>query len=166
EVLTLCRGGSGRFIENARYQVIKHRNWLIIAPITGVTDTIAIEEGREKISYAGGRLHLKTISKNDFRLQKKESIAQLDTKRIAYPLILRKWKQGDYFYPLGMPKKKKIGRFFIDQKLPKNQKENAWVVESSNRILWVVGMRIDDRFKVNDSTKEVLVITYQGEASA
>jgi len=166
EVLTLCRAESGRFIENERYQVIKHRNWLIIAPITGVTDTIAIEQGRDKISYAGGRIHLKIISKDDFHLQKKEFIAQLDTKRIEYPLILRKWKQGDYFYPLGMPKKKKIGRFFIDQKLPKNQKENAWVVESSNRILWVVGMRIDDRFKVNDSTKEVLVITYQGEASA
>jgi len=166
EVLKLAKADSGKFIENDEYQVIRHRNWLIIAPVNNVTDTIAIEEGREQVNYAGGRLQLKTISKENFRLQKKEAIAQLDTRRIEYPLLLRKWKQGDYFYPLGMPKKKKLARFFIDQKLPKNQKENIWVLESSNRILWIVGMRIDDRFKVTDSNKEVLVITYQGEVGA
>jgi tRNA(Ile)-lysidine synthase len=158
EVIKLAGADSGKFIENDQYQVIKHRNWFIIAPKASIAGTIAIEEGMEKVCFSSGQLELKTISKEKFHLDKKESVAQLDSKHIEYPLLLRKWKQGDYFYPLGMRKKKKLARFFIDQKLPKNQKENIWVLESNKKIVWILGMRIDDRFKITESTKEVLSI--------
>jgi tRNA(Ile)-lysidine synthase len=59
-----------------------------------------------------------------------------------------------------MKKKKKIARFFIDQKLSRTEKERAWVIEMNKKIVWVVGMRIDDRFKVTDATKEVLRIRF------
>lgn len=159
ELIKLADADSGKFIENDRYQIIKHRNWFIIAPRTTVANTIAIEEGMETVRFVGGELDLKIVSKEKFHLQKKENIAQLDLRHIEYPLLLRKWKQGDYFYPLGMRKKKKLARFFIDQKLPKNQKENIWVLESNKKIIWIVGMRIDDRFKVVDSTKQILFIS-------
>jgi tRNA(Ile)-lysidine synthase len=158
EVIKLANADSGKFIENDQYQIIRHRNWFIIAQKTSIADTIGIEDGMEQVCFSGGTLKIKTILKEKFQLQKKESIAQLDAKHIEYPLLLRKWKQGDYFYPLGMRKKKKLARFFIDQKLPKNQKENIWVLESNKKIVWIVGMRIDDRFKVLESTKEILVI--------
>ena len=159
EVLKLADADSGKFIENDQYQIIKHRNWFIIAPNANMVDTIGIEEGMEKVCFSGGRLELKTVPKEKFHLQKKENIAQLDLKHIEFPLLLRKWRQGDYFYPLGMKKKKKLARFFIDQKLSKNQKENIWVLESNKKIIWIVGMRIDDRFKVTDSTKQILFIS-------
>jgi tRNA(Ile)-lysidine synthase len=159
EVIKLADADSGKFIENEQYQVIKHRNWFIIAPKTSTADTIAIDEGMDQVCFNDGKLQLKTVPKEKFHLQKKETIAQLDAKHIEYPLLLRKWRQGDYFYPLGMPKKKKLARFFIDQKLPKNQKENIWVIESNKKIIWIVGIRIDDRFKITDSTKEILTIS-------
>ena len=158
EMIKLADAESGKFIENDQYQIIKSRKWFVIAPKTVVADTVAIEEGMEKIYFGGGQLGLRTIPIEKFRLQKKEDIAQLDARRVEFPLLLRKWKRGDYFYPLGMRKKKKLARFFIDQKLSKNQKENIWVVESNKKIIWVVGMRIDDRFKVVELTKKILII--------
>lgn len=158
EVQKLLNAASGRFVENENFQVIRHRNWLIIAPKTPVTGIIAIDKDQQMVRFPGGMLEFNLFSAGKLKLESEANIALLDAKHIEYPLVLRKWKTGDYFYPLGMTKKKKVSRFFIDQKLSRNVKENTWILESGKKIIWVVGMRIDERFKIIPTTRNVLKI--------
>jgi len=86
-----------------------------------------------------------------------KNFAFIDKSKLEYPLVARKWREGDYFYPFGMKmKKKKLKKFFTDEKVSLNEKENIWVIESNKKIVWVAGYRIDERFKVIDTTKEIL----------
>jgi tRNA(Ile)-lysidine synthase len=162
EVIKLAESDSGRYIQSPadNYRIIKHRHWFIISPVTTTEScNIIIEEGVTRTQFATRNLQIKTLMVADCRLPVDNSTACLDLKIISFPLLLRKWKTGDYFYPLGMKKKKKLSRFFIDQKLSKTEKENAWVIESGQRIIWLVGHRIDDRAKITDKTKRVLRLT-------
>lgn len=156
ELINLAESDSGKYIENDRYRIIKHRLWFIIAPKIEAATTVTIEEGEKQVQFSGKSLEIKKYSIEKFQLNTSNAIAQLDSRDIHFPLLIRKWKSGDYFYPLGMRKKKKLSRFFIDQKLSKTEKENIWVLESNKKIIWVIGHRIDDRVKVADSTKIVI----------
>lgn len=160
EVINLLDSESGRYIASPMHRIIKNRNWLIIAPVvTEEAENILIDRDILNVKFAGGSLQLEQLSTHDSPLTTHHSSAQLDLKQIHFPLLLRKWKAGDYFYPLGMKKKKKLARFFIDQKLSKTEKEKVWVIESDKRIVWIVGHRIDDRFKITGQTNDVLKIT-------
>jgi tRNA(Ile)-lysidine synthase len=159
DVLALLKAESGKYVASATHRIIRNRAWLIIAPQkTEEANLILIERPDDKIQFAIGSLQLATISKNTSinMMHISSDIALLNAAEIQFPLILRPWKQGDYFYPLGMMKKKKLARFFIGQKISKTDKEKIWVVESNKKILWVVGHRIDERFKITEGTKEIL----------
>lgn len=99
--------------------------------------------------------------KNDanFEMDKSPEVAQLDYDKLTFPLQLRKWQAGDRFHPLGMHGSKLLSDFFVDQKMTTRQKEECQVLTTANdEIVWVVGRRIDDRFKVTDQTKTILVV--------
>lgn len=159
EVKKLFNAENGSFINSSSHRIIKNRNWLIIAPLqTKTAQNILIEEDSEKVLFENGILKINAPNINRVKLEKDSNVACLDITEIKFPLLLRKWKQGDYFYPLGMQKKKKLSRFFIDQKLSLTEKEKIWVIESNKKIIWLIGYRIDDRFKITDKTRNVLRI--------
>lgn len=156
EVLALCNSTSGRYVASATHRVIRNRAWLVIASQPGTADNWLLIEKPGTYATQWGQLQVEqqAIQPGEI-ISADPCIALLDTRQVQFPLLLRAWRQGDYFYPLGMGKKKKLARFFIDQKLSKIQKEQALVVEMDKKIVWLPGHRIDDRFKVRPSTTSV-----------
>jgi tRNA(Ile)-lysidine synthase len=160
EVIDLLDSESGKYVQSLSHRIIKNRKWLIIAPVQAdQAETILIEAGDTNVQCSMFNLQFSMAETSNLKPETSNSLACLDAGEIKYPLLLRKWKQGDYFYPLGMKKKKKLSRFFIDLKLSKTDKEKVWVIEMDKKIIWVVGYRIDDRFKITGHTKTVLKIT-------
>ncbi|MEO6541028.1 MAG: tRNA lysidine(34) synthetase TilS, partial [Ferruginibacter sp.] len=166
DCIALLKSESGKYIQSATHRIIKNRNWLIISPNENEKAQNIIIEEEGSLQFPEGTLQLKKIFNiqpclpaGRYSILNDQSIAQLNADGIKFPLLLRKWKQGDYFYPLGMKKKKKLSRFFIDQKLSLTQKEKTWVIEMDKKIIWVIGMRIDDRFKITDKTRNILQVT-------
>lgn len=155
DAVHLLHADSGKFILSNSHRILKNRNWLIISPNETQDESVFIIESDTKIVHFGSNIiTIENTSSTQF--SNDSDIALLDLKNVQFPLLLRKWKQGDYFYPLGMLKKKKLSRFFIDIKLSLLEKENIWVIESNKKIIWVVGKRIDNRFKITDATESVL----------
>ncbi|HEX7845468.1 MAG TPA: tRNA lysidine(34) synthetase TilS, partial [Chitinophagaceae bacterium] len=172
EVIALLDSESGKYIASASHRIIKNRNWLIIAPLEVEEPGIVVIDGIGNWQFVIGNLQIEVLPNPQFRIPNSQppipnspNEARFDLNEIKFPLLLRKWKAGDYFYPLGMKKKKKLSRFFIDQKLSKTEKEKVWVIESDKRILWIVGHRIDERFKITDKTTTALSIKFTGSES-
>jgi tRNA(Ile)-lysidine synthase len=160
EVIKLLKSDSGKYVQSSSHKIFRNRKWLIISPNnTSVAENILIEEKDRMIQLANGQLKFEKIKADNHKPANNNSVAMLDADEITFPLLLRSWKQGDYFYPLGMNKKKKLSRFFIDQKLSITEKENTRVIEMNKKIVWVVGKRIDDRYKITAKTKNILLIS-------
>lgn len=157
EVEALLQSETGRYVQSSTHRVIRNRNWLIIAPVAAEdAKHILIENPDTSVQFAEGKVSLKRLPAAGYSLNNDIRIAALDAKHVQFPLILRPWKKGDYFYPLGMTKKKKVARFLIDLKLSATAKERVWVLEMNKKIIWVAGHRIDDRFKIGNATTQVL----------
>ena len=140
-------GQSGKTFFSPTHRVTIERDGLELMPICQQNDTPL------EVSY-------EQIEKNaDFQIDKSQNIAQLDYDKLTFPLQLRKWQAGDRFHPLGMKGSKLLSDFFVDQKMTTRQKEGCYVLTTADKeIVWVVGRRIDDRFKVTDQTKTILKV--------
>ena len=125
------------------------------------------EDGNEEVQVVVGEkelfspIHLKFAQFEkfaDFTIDKSRKVAQLDFDKLKFPLTLRHWRHGDRFHPLGMKGSKLLSDFFVDQKFTEQQKTSVLLLTSSTGdIIWVVGWRIDDRFKVTNETKNIFV---------
>jgi tRNA(Ile)-lysidine synthase len=158
DVIQLFNADNGKYVSSVTHRIIKNRQWLMIAPINTLQATQIIIDEHDKEVYFDDKKITISYSAN-IKISDNPLTACIDFKHLTFPLILRKWKTGDYFYPLGMSKKKKIARFLIDIKCSTTEKEKVWVVESNKKIIWVVGFRIDNRFKLTENTTKKIQLT-------
>jgi tRNA(Ile)-lysidine synthase len=159
ELKKLFEASTGKYISSDQYRVLKNRNWLLIEPIVEQEQTIRIvEQADSQLVLNNCVLKLQKVAAGH-DITNDSQHALLNMNKLKFPLVVRKWKAGDYFYPLGMKKKKKVSRFMTDIKLSLTEKEQQWVVESDKKIVWVVGRRIDERFKIEENTKDRLLLT-------
>jgi tRNA(Ile)-lysidine synthase len=163
EIEKLLVAQNGALVQAAEgtYRLIRNRDFLLLSPAPiGSVEGQSIDSIPANVSFAMGRVEISELAQSGQKPPSVDNEAWLDASGIRFPMLLRPWKAGDYFYPLGMRKKKKIARFLIDQKLSATQKEKVWVLESDKKILWVLGMRIDDRFKVTNKTSQICAIHF------
>lgn len=172
DVVDLLDCQSGKQVFSKTHRLLKDREVLILSKILQQEEIerYEIEENTTEI-HTPITLKFKTITilfdnKNHQNKVLEELIfddkntISIDFDKIKFPLILRKWQKGDYFFPIGLNGKKKISKFFKDEKLSLTDKENVWLLCSKNEIIWVVGKRMDDRFKVTKTTSKILKITH------
>ncbi|MBW8327311.1 MAG: tRNA lysidine(34) synthetase TilS [Prolixibacteraceae bacterium] len=142
---------------------MKDREYLLISPARSKQEQVFyVEEGCSKLSFPIQLTFEKSDRTTDFRFSTNPKVVDLDLDSLVFPLILRHWNEGEYFQPLGMPGLKKLSDFFIDEKYSIPDKENAWILASGNQVVWVVGKRLDDRFKITAKTKRTIRIRLNG----
>ena len=160
EIKKLFLASTGRSMKSSSHIVLKNRDWLLITPLNEIKNKlVVITEDANEIHFGDQSMLIKEVVVENLNITDNH-IAYISKSELSFPLILRPWKEGDYFYPLGMKKKKKVSRFMMDIKLSKFEKDQQWVLESDKKIVWVVGRRIDDRFKVRSQNAQVLMFKY------
>ena len=158
DVYDLLESQPGKIVYSKTHRLIRDRDKLLLTLLLPTEDKVyEIKENEEVVMLPMGTFHFEAVE--DFENSDPRTIF-LDRDKIKYPLVVRKWQEGDYFHPFGMKGKKKLSKFFKDEKLSLPQKENCWLLCSNDKIVWVIGHRPDARFAVKDETKQILRLSY------
>ena len=156
QLVESIQGQAGKQFFSTTHVAVLDRESIIVSPRQEELDSIFIEEGQDRVALGPWKLVIHRRVGKTYSGQ--EDLATVDASAIRFPLLWRKWRSGDAFIPLGMGQSKKISDFLIDEKVPLHEKSIVTVVESGGVIVWVVGHRVDDRFKVTSRTESVLDI--------
>lgn len=154
DALKALDGQSGKKFLSATHQMVIDREHVIISTSTLVWDDALIEKDANQATFGTWKLSIEKVSGIKSTFEKSEAL--LDVDKLAFPLRWRLWKPGDLFYPLGMDHKKKLSDFLIDNKVSLSEKYNVSILESDGQIVWVVGHRIDNRFKITSETRSII----------
>jgi tRNA(Ile)-lysidine synthase len=166
DFINIVKGKTGRRLLTASHMILKNREELVIYPLP-VKDT--------DVRIINNPGDLKQISKvesvrsvkvtGSFKIPGESSIACIDEDKLLYPLVVRGWRHGDFFIPLGMKNKKKLSDYFTDKKYSLIDKDKALIIESDGKIVCILGDRIDDRFSITTETKNALIIKAASQVS-
>ncbi len=159
EVMALLDAGTGKSVYTSTHRLLNNRGMIIISPrIAEVPEEYSFNT-IDEIRISGLFSDLRITEPTDEALPATHLTASLDLKRISFPVTVRHWKPGDRFMPLGMKRLKKISDFLIDLKIPVTKKEKVLLLLSGSEVMWVMGYRIDDRYRVTPRTERILVLT-------
>ncbi|MEM6686224.1 MAG: tRNA lysidine(34) synthetase TilS [Bacteroidota bacterium] len=160
DIADLLMAQSGKQIFSPAYRLIKDRTHLLIQKRTHTkenSETVLINASETSIKTPIP-LHLKEVARIT---NTGKNILYVDKKMLKFPLIVRKWQNGDYFYPIGMSGKKKLSKYFKDEKYSLIDKENQWLLCSGEDIVWIIGKRSDNRYKLTKPTNTIIKLTLQ-----
>jgi tRNA(Ile)-lysidine synthase len=159
DLVKIIEGRTGSKIITPTHRIMKNRREIIVSDEFPGADTFHsirnLTELRNIPEIVSAR-YVEIAGKSKFPVD--TSIACIDAAKISFPLIIRKWKAGDHFQPLGMKHNKKLSDYFIDNKYSGLDKENALILEYDEKIVWIIGDRIDNRFRITKSTKKGLLL--------
>ena len=169
EIFESLNSQSGKEFFSAEFKLVKNRETLLIVPKQDLKeqDCYKIEK---KIGEVPGnlsfQLELNFVEKTPgFEIVKEKGIAYFDAALLKFPLILRHWKAGDRFIPFGMKGSRKLSDYFNDLKISKIDKEKVWLLCSGDDIIWIVGERTDNRYRIKDTTQNVCIVACHFERS-
>ncbi len=175
DVLSLLDAQSGKQVLSNTHRLLKDRECLIISPLNIDNNQLKSSVINDfvtnfNINDLHNRkndlfLNIQQIDSSDYPIAdfKKTTpdTVTIDKDLLNFPLIVRKWENGDYFYPLGLQGRKKVSKYFKDEKMSLLEKENIWLLCSDNKIVWIIGKRLDNRFKITSKSKNILKITIE-----
>ncbi|MET0759813.1 MAG: tRNA lysidine(34) synthetase TilS [Flavobacterium sp.] len=157
DIYDLMDAQSGKQVFSDEFRLLKDRHFLILIPKNDIQEKeeFLIDKNQKEVNFP---LKLSLCNVDHISMTENNSIF-VDQDKLKFPLVLRRWKEGDSFSPFGMEgKSKKVSKLFKDEKLSLIEKENTWILCSDNQIVWVVGIRQDERFKIDNTTKNRLQI--------
>lgn len=158
QVFQQLEGESGRRYFSPGHRLVADRNRLIITPLPETSEHLFYLDSGVPEIFEPVHLTMSLMEVDKTEIDPDPRVAYLDAGKLRFPLIIRKWKTGEYFQPLGMQGFKKISDFFVDQKLSIPEKEQTWILYSGDKVAWIIGQRIDNRFRITGETTEVMVL--------
>ncbi|HQW68909.1 MAG TPA: tRNA lysidine(34) synthetase TilS, partial [Flavobacterium sp.] len=157
-VYDLVSAQSGKQVMSNSHVLLKNRNAFLLFPRKENSEEVIypIDKGQNEVKVP---LNLTFCNVSDISVQS-TNVIFVDAEKLQFPLTIRKWKEGDFFQPFGMNGKKKVSKFFKDEKLSLLEKSGIWLLCSNDKIVWIIGKRQDDRFKITETTTKILQINY------
>lgn len=156
DIVHLLEAQSGKQVFSPTHKLLRDREFLILERIAAIPEgPIFIPKAVDAVAMPMGILNFTSVPAIS---NTSKMIVYVDASKLQFPLTLRKWQEGDVFYPLGMKGKKKLSKYFKDEKLSLIDKQKNWLLLSGAEVVWVVGRRADERFKITQNTTHILKI--------
>jgi len=158
DVYHLLEAQPGKMVFSPSHRLVKDRDYLLLTEIDKTEDKVyKIAKNEDFAMLPMGTFSFSEVKEIN---EKASNCIYIDPEKLEFPLTVRKWQQGDIFYPFGMKGKKKLSDFFKDKKLSLPEKENSWLLCSGEKIVWVINQRADRRFSITSSDQKIIKITF------